>query len=162
VLYDNLVADVPRPQVEAVVAHELAHARHRDVVLGTGLGALGAFAGMCLLALVTDGRRLRRRAGVTGPADPAAAALLAALVACAGLLSAPAQNVVSRAIEARADRTALAATDDPAAFTALQRSLALRSLADPTPPRWSQLWFGSHPTVLQRLGLPGSLERAEP
>ena len=38
-------------------------------------------------------------------------------------------------------------------FIAMQKQLALRSLADPTPPRISQFWFGSHPTVLQRIGM---------
>jgi STE24 endopeptidase len=33
-------------------------------------------------------------------------------------------------------------------------------LADPTPPALSQLWWGTHPTVLQRAGLPASLSRA--
>ena len=36
---------------------------------------------------------------------------------------------------------------------AMQRTLALRSLADPTPPRWSYLWFATHPTVLERIAL---------
>jgi STE24 endopeptidase len=43
----------------------------------------------------------------------------------------------------------------------MQRELALASLSDPTPPRWSHFWFGSHPTVLQRAGLPTSLESVE-
>ena len=34
-----------------------------------------------------------------------------------------------------------------------RRGLAERSLADPTPPAWSQWWFGSHPTVLVRVAL---------
>jgi STE24 endopeptidase len=88
-------------------------------------------------------------------------ALVLALVAVGMFVASPAQNTVSRAIEARADRTGLTATGDAAAFEAVQRQLALRSLADPTPPAWSQFWFGSHPTVLQRLGLPRSLERAD-
>src|SRR5690606_12709654 len=41
VLYDNLIDDVPQDQVIVVVAHELAHARHQDVAVGTMLGALG-------------------------------------------------------------------------------------------------------------------------
>jgi STE24 endopeptidase len=35
----------------------------------------------------------------------------------------------------------------------MQRQLALRSLADPTPPAWSQFWFGSHPTTLTRIAI---------
>ena len=60
----------------------------------------------------------------------------------------------------RADRTALEATGESDTFVAMQRELALSSLNDPTPPAWSQFWFGSHPTTLQRVGLPASLEAA--
>ncbi len=153
VLYDNLLDDLPPDQIRSVVAHELGHARHHDVLLGTGLGSLGALAGVCLLALVLDAPAVRRRAGVTGAGDPAVAALVLAAVAVGSFLSSPAQNTVSRAIEARADRAALEATDDPVSFDGLQRQLALHSLADPSPPAITQFWFGSHPTVLQRIGI---------
>lgn len=161
VLYDNLLADLTPDEAREVVAHELAHAKHRDVVLGTGLGALGVVVGVAALALVLDAPAVRRRAGVRSPAEPAAAALITALVAVGGLLSSPAQNMVSRAIEARADVTALETTHDPAAFRAVQRQLAVRSLADPTPPWFGYVWFASHPTVLQRLAIADALEAAE-
>jgi len=48
---------------------------------------------------------------------------------------------------------ALRATQDPVAFVELQRQLARRSAADLTPPAWSHLWFGSHPTTLMRIAL---------
>jgi STE24 endopeptidase len=153
VLYDTLIDDLPPYQIRSVVAHELGHARHDDVLLGTTLGAAGAMAGTCLLALVLDAGAVRRRAGVTGPADPAVAALVLAAVAWGSFLASPAQNTVSRAIEARADRAAHVATDDPVSFDRLQRQLALHSLADPAPPSLSQFWFGSHPTVLQRIAI---------
>jgi STE24 endopeptidase len=35
----------------------------------------------------------------------------------------------------------------------VQKQLALRSSSDPTPPALVQLWFGSHPTTMQRIGL---------
>ena len=50
------------------------------------------------------------------------------------LLVSPVQSGISRAIETRADLDALRATEDPHSFVALQRALAIRSLADPTPP----------------------------
>jgi STE24 endopeptidase len=153
VVYDNLLADLPPKQVRSVVAHELGHARNHDVVLGTALGAVGAFLGVCLLALLLDSERLRRRAGVASAGDPAVAGLVLALVAAGSLLVAPVQNAVSRAIEARADRDALLFTHDPRSFDAMQRQLALHALADPTPPELVHLWFGTHPTVLQRLGM---------
>ncbi len=160
VVYDNLVNDLPLAEARVVIAHELAHAKHDDVVTGTVLGAVGSVLGVSLLALALDSRWLRRRAGVAGPADPAAVPLILALTAVAMLLVSPVENSVSRAIETRADRDALVATGDSATFVRMQRELALTSLSDPTPPALSQFWFGSHPTVLQRAGLPASMHAA--
>jgi STE24 endopeptidase len=67
-------------------------------------------------------------------------------------------NTISRAVEARADRASLEATGDFAGFERMQVALATRSLSDDDPPRWSQFWFGSHPTTLQRIGLARALE----
>ena len=148
VLYDTLVQDLPRDQALSVVAHELAHARHGDVVIGSVLGAAGALAGVGLLGLAVSALGRRRSMG-----DPALVPLVLALLAVGTLLASPLQNAVSRQIETRADVDALRATRDPTAFESMQRELAVRALADPTPPAWSQLWFGSHPTTLTRIAI---------
>jgi STE24 endopeptidase len=80
-----------------------------------------------------------------------------ALVAVGGFLSSPLENTISRAVEARADRESIAVTERGDVFIEMQHELAVHSLSDPTPPVLSQFWFGSHPTVLQRAGLPASL-----
>ena len=79
--------------------------------------------------------------------------LVLARIGSGTLLASPVENAVSRQIETRADVDALRVTRDPQAFVAMQRQLALRSVADPTPPAWSQLWFGSHPTALTRIAI---------
>ena len=150
VVYDTLVEALPRDQALSVVAHELAHARHRDVVTGSVLGAAGAVVGVGLLAVVIGA--LGRR-GLPGAREPAIVPVVLALLALATVVSAPLQNGISRQIETRADVDALRATHDGAAFIAMQRRLAVRSLADPTPPAWSHFWFGSHPTTLKRMAL---------
>ena len=160
VVYDTLLESLPADEALVVVAHELAHAKHNDVLLGTGLGVLGGIGGVALLALVLDTTWARRRSGTRGAADPAAVALLMALAAVGSFVASPLVNTVSRSVEARADRDSLAATDPDAAFVAVQRQLALRAVHDPTPPAWSQWWLGSHPTALQRAGLPASLRGA--
>lgn len=149
VLYDNLVEDLPQDEALSVVAHELAHAKHDDVVTGTVLGAAGACLAIGLLGVVLGA--LRRRGGT--PAEAGVVPLVLALYAVATLFSSPVQNTISRQIETRADVDALRATGDPDAFVALQRQLALRSVADPTPPGWEHVWFGSHPGVLVRAAL---------
>ena len=142
----------------SVVAHELAHARHDDVLTGSLLGAAGAVLGR---RPARPGDR-RRRSGRTAPecrtaGDPAVVPLVLALVAVAALLASPIQNGISRRIETRADVDALRATRDPEAFIEVQRQLARRSLADLTPPAWSQFWFGSHPTTRERIAIAGWL-----
>ncbi|HET7688790.1 MAG TPA: M48 family metallopeptidase, partial [Nocardioidaceae bacterium] len=160
VLYDTLLEQAPAEEVEVIVAHELAHAKHQDVLVGTALGAGGAVLGVALLAVALDSPRLRRRSGVDGAADPGSVALVLALVAVGGLVVSPLASSISRAVEMRADRESLVATGETGAFMQVHRRLAIESVSDPTPPRWSQFWFGSHPTVLQRAGLPSSLEEA--
>jgi STE24 endopeptidase len=155
VLYDNLVEDTPEPETLSVVAHELAHARHNDVLVGSVLGALAVLTGVGLLGLlITPGPEERE-----GVPDPSRVPRILALVAVAMVLISPVQSGISRAIETRADLDALRATEDPHSFVALQRALAIRSLADPTPPAVVQFWFGSHPTVLERTSLANRISR---
>jgi len=142
VVYDNLVNDVDDREALSVIAHELGHARHDDVLTGSLLGAAGVLVGVGLLGLLAG-----------GVADPRRVPRLLALVAVATLLASPLQNGISRRIETRADVDALRATGDPQAFIDVQTELARKSLADPTPPAWSQFWFGSHPTGLMRIAL---------
>jgi STE24 endopeptidase len=159
VVYDTVLSSLSRPEIASIVAHELGHAKHRDVLTGTVLGAAGSVLGVGLLGLLFADERLLRRAGVRSAADPRAVPLLLALVAVGAFVASPVQNTISRAVEARADLTALETTGDSVTFIAMQRQLALRAQADPTPPRLSQFWFGSHPTVLQRIGMAGQVKR---
>ena len=153
VVYDNLVDDLVEDETLSVVAHELSHAKHQDVLVGTALGAAGAVLGSGLLALLVP---RRREAGVGeegGMGDPRNVPRVLVLLALAGLLASPVQNGISRLVETRADVDALRVTDDPAAFVALQQQLARRSAADLTPPAWSHVWFGSHPTTMTRIAV---------
>ena len=153
VVYDTLLAQAPAAEVELVVAHELGHAVRRDVLVGTLLGALAAAAAVLALALVLSFEPLRRRAGATGMADPRVVPLVLLLVAVVGLATAPAGNLVSRRIEARADVHALDLTRDPATFAAAQRRLALSNLADLEPHPLAYAFFATHPGATERLAL---------
>jgi STE24 endopeptidase len=151
VVYDTLLEQASPAEVESVVAHELGHAKRRDVVTGTVLGALGAAAAVIVVYLLGSWSGLLRRAGIDAIGEPRGIALLLALVALAGLVAGPAQSLVSRRIEARADAHALALTGDPATFEAMQARLSTVNLSDPDPPRWEQALFGSHPTTVERI-----------
>jgi STE24 endopeptidase len=161
VVYDTLLAEAPPEQVVSVVAHELAHAKHQDVAVGTALGALGAAAAVVGLFLLGSWTGLLRMARVTSIAEPQAIALIVAVVTVVGLVAGPAQALVSRHIEARADAHALRLTDDPVAFAAMQAQLSAVNRSDPDPPRWEYLLFASHPSTVERIAAARAWERGE-
>ena len=86
--------------------------------------------------------------------DPAVVPLVLALVAVAALLASPVQNGDQPADRDPGGRGRAAGDARPGGVRRrCRRQLALRSLADPTPPAWSQFWFGSHPTTMQRIAI---------
>lgn len=153
VIYDTLLQGAPTAEVDLVVAHELAHVRHGDVVRATWLGVLGTIAGVGVLWW------LLRAVGVAA-GEPRAVALVALLVAVGSLVTAPVVSAVSRRAEARADATALdlvsARSGDVAGTVRtavdLEIRLARTNLADLDPPGWVVWAFASHPPVLERIG----------
>jgi STE24 endopeptidase len=182
VLYDTLLDAAPDDEIELVVAHELAHAREKDVLRGTLLGAAGAALAVLLIALAASWRPLTSRAGLSGPLAPSrgwsaseaatapsgavlgraeAVPFVVALVALLGFVGGPVEALVSRHIEARADAVALEITEDPATFIRMQRTLAVTALSDPDPPRWLHVWFASHPTAPERIAMARTWASAE-
>ena len=155
VLYDNLIDDLPRDQVLQVVAHELGHQHHHDLLRGLAWLAIVAPAGTLLAQRLAE--RLGRREGLGDPdrtahgrprfpRSPLAVALVSFGVGVAS-------NVLSREVEASADVFSLDLTRNPAAHIQLERRLAISNISDPDPPRILQLLFGTHPTTRERIGI---------
>jgi STE24 endopeptidase len=161
VLYDNLLSGFPRDEVRLVVAHELAHQKHNDLIRGLVWLALVAPAGTFLAQALAE--RLGARQGMAGRAKPGPAVLpaLALSVALVSFGLGAASNLLSRQVEARADAFSLRLTGDADAFVELERRLALRNLSDPDPPGLLHSLLGTHPTTAQRLGIGEAYRRAE-
>jgi STE24 endopeptidase len=128
-----------------VLAHELAHHSQRHLPEGLGWFALFAVPGAWILMRTT-----RRRGGM---GDPAAVPLALFVVAVFQLATAPLQSSLSRRMEAEADWKALEVTRDPAALEGLMVEFSRTSLGDPDPPILSQLVFGTHPTLADRVAM---------
>jgi STE24 endopeptidase len=152
VVYDTVLERLTDAEIESITAHELGHVATDDVLTGTLIGALGAGVGVAALGWLLS-PRLLRRAGADSVGDPRVVPLVLFLVAVGSLVSGPVQNLVSRHVEARADVHALDLTDDPGTFIEMQRRLARTNLSDPDPPAAWQWFFGSHPTLAQRVAL---------
>jgi STE24 endopeptidase len=147
VLFDTLLDSFTPAQTRLVVAHELAHARHLDVPRGLFYTALVAPAATRAVARVAE----RIDASAAGEATTLPALALGG-GAVGGLLAIVARQL-SRAIERRADSFALELTGDPESFVSFEQRIAAANLADPDPPRWRALLFGTHPSMVERIGI---------
>jgi STE24 endopeptidase len=145
VLFDTLLDRYSRDEVRVVVAHELAHVRHRDVPRSVAYAAIVAPAA----ALAVQ----RLSWGISG--DRGTPAALPALALAAALVSAPTGligNRLSRALERRADEFSLELSGAPGAFISFERAIALQNVADLDPPRWVSRLIATHPPTRERIG----------
>jgi STE24 endopeptidase len=108
---------------------------------------------VCLLALVTRSSGVLSRAGVSSLGDGRSIALVLAVLAVLGFVSGPAQALLSRRVETRADVHALQLTRGPDAMIAMQRRLSTRNLSDLDPSPIVFGMFSTHPTGPQRIAL---------
>jgi STE24 endopeptidase len=147
VLYDNLINDFRPGEVKTVVAHELGHQKHDDLLRGLAWLAIVAPAGTFLVQALSQRFARSDRLG-TPAALPAIALALALVTLALGCAS----NVLSRRVEASADTFALRLTHDSKDFINFQRRISVQNVGDPDPPAWYHDLFGTHPTTLQRIG----------
>jgi STE24 endopeptidase len=147
VLFDTLLSTFSRDETRLVVAHELGHVRHRDVVRGLVQIGLVAPAGMLAVA-----RLASRLDGGSRPGPGTLPALALALGIVAGPVGAV-SNQLSRAVERRADEFALELTDAPEAFTSFEQRIVLANLGDPDPPEWFNVLLATHPPAVERIAM---------
>ncbi len=142
---DTLLDEFADDETLFVVAHELGHYVKKDpwvaIALGTSLMALPILIG---------NDTVRRTTG-RDVGDPGTAMRLAFFMSLGQLLAMPVANAFSRMIERRADRFALAATNDAPSGVRAFRRLRDQNLAEDQGPKWSELLFSSHPSLGSRI-----------
>ena len=149
VLYDNLLRRANRPELKSIVAHELGHVKHDDVLRGLAFLVIVAPLGLLFAAELGAGLAARAEVDRRGPA--ALPAYFLGLAVAALVLGVPG-NQLSRQVEASADTFALQLTHDPRALIAVQRRLAISNVSDPDPPGLVTALIGTHPSAMDRIG----------
>ncbi len=153
VLADTMLAEFTPEEIEGVVAHEAAHQVHKDIWRGIGLSAVFTLVSASLVDLIAR-RILRVAPSLTGTSDlanPRSLPVISLVMTLTGLLLTPLQLAWSRSIERKADRYAIALTNNPAAYAAAMTKLAETNLADPNPPRPITFLLHSHPPLAERI-----------
>ncbi len=148
-LFDTLLAEFTPEEVEAVLAHELAHQLHRDIP--RGILVQGA---LTLATFWIADRALHWGSGwlgLDGPADIAGLPLLGLILVLVSLAALPVANGWSRRVEWQADRFALQTIPDPRAFIGSMERLATLNLAEREPHRLEEFFLYSHPAIERRI-----------
>jgi STE24 endopeptidase len=153
ILGDTLLEGYTHDEIETILAHELAHHVHNDLLKGLAAQAVLMLAGMWVASLVLLwGVDLF---GFRGIADVAALPLFAVAMMVFGLLTMPLGNFLSRQMERAADRYALRTTGKAAAFRSVMLKLASQNLSEAEPPAWVRFLFYSHPPISERVRAAG-------
>jgi heat shock protein HtpX len=105
----GLLRVLTRRELRGVMAHELAHVKHRDILISTISATMaGAISALANFAMLFGGRNAEGR-----PANPIAAIAVAMLAPFAAMLI---QMAISRAREFEADRLGAEIAGDPQAL----------------------------------------------
>jgi STE24 endopeptidase len=150
VLGDNLMDNMDIPEIEAILAHEVGHYKHRhiwkSIVLGTVQQLIVFFFVNLLMKAAFPQFLLSSRENLS---------LLPYFAICAGAVSlvlfGPLGNALSRSFERQADRYALENIGDSSAYISALAGLANRNLANAYPEKWVKILYYSHPPIGERL-----------
>lgn len=159
VLYDTLLEKSAPREVDLVVAHELAHVAHSDVLRATIFGSAGAALIVVVISILMSSEALRGWLGVGGMADARSLPFLALVFTVASIVALPVGNAYSRRIESAADRTAVRTTRDADTAIAVEVALARDNISDLQPNGFVVWSFFSHPPVMVRIDI--ALEEQE-
>lgn len=149
VLSDTLLENFTEDEIETVVAHELGHFKHRDILKQLAFGMTVSLALFWLAFRLMP--PLAERAGFRGVSDIAAMPLLFLVFYLFSLALMPLQSGFSRALERAADRFSLQAYPYKNIFISCMEKLGKLNLADPNPHPLYEWFFYDHPAISKRI-----------
>lgn len=151
VVTDTLLAEYAPREVDAVLAHELAHQRFRDPWTGIAVSAGISLLLVWILSVLYGATY--SAFGLASFADPAGLVVLGFYGALLNVVMTPVELGWSRRREDRADRFALDLTKDPEAFASAIVKLHDKNLGVAHPKPWEVLLLYGHPPGRARIEL---------
>ena len=154
VINDTALKLLPPDQTLAMVGHEMGHYVEGHLWYGFLSGSLGAGAFLFLLSRllpVIFARYGTTKIGAKSPAELSAVPVLLWLISVFLIVQSPIESAISRGMEHRADRFGLRVTGLHESTARLFVGFAERDYSEPDPPLLLHLWFGSHPTLKERI-----------
>jgi STE24 endopeptidase len=149
IVSDTLLDHYSPPEIDVIMAHEMGHQRHSDMLRLSLFQSGVLFVTFALSSLLY-------RAGISSfryaaLSDTAALPWLIISFGLVGLFVSPLTASFTRLVESQADRYALETTNDPDSFISAMFRLTDQNLAEAAPPRWVEVLLDDHPSYRQRL-----------
>jgi len=151
VLSDTLLSSFTADEIETVIAHELAHYKHKDIFKLLVANALIIFLGFYLLNKFLYFAVIHFHLNRID--DIAFLPILLLVFMLFGLLTAPLLNGYSRLLEKQADQFSLETTKKPMDFISMMNKLCEMNLGEFKPNRLVEIFFYDHPPVYKRIQL---------
>ncbi len=149
VVGDTLLDQFTADEIETILAHELAHVVHHDMLLLVATNAI-----LTLASFLAAHLALNWSVGMLaldGIADPAGMPVFGLVLGMIGLIAMPVGNAFSRWRERMADRYAIEKTGKPLAFADAMTRLANQNLGEADPDPWVVILLYSHPPIGERV-----------
>jgi len=150
VLFDTLCEMLTDEELEAVLAHEIGHFRHRHILRRLVVGAVQGFAILALFAWIKDAAWFQSGLGVAGGSDATALLLLMWAGSVFAFPLRPLWSYWSRRQEYEADAFARSETSGAAMTGALVR-LYEKNASTLTPDPVHSAYYDSHPPASLRI-----------
>ena len=150
VFFDTLLERLSVDEMEAVLAHELGHFRHRHILKQMGLMALLSLGGLALLGWLSQQGWFYSGLGISQPSDAAALLLFMLALPVFTVFFAPLGSYLSRRYEFQADDFAVGQTGGEFLVRALVK-LYRDNASTLTPDPLYSLFHDSHPPAPVRI-----------
>jgi STE24 endopeptidase len=150
-LGDTLIDNHTLPEVESVIAHELAHYKRKHVWKGLGASILQFGLIFLLLGFLIETTWLYEMFGL--PADATYAGLVTGMLWLwpLQLVTTPLNNRLSIRHEYEADAFAVQTTGNPEAEVSSLAKLGDENLSNPFPHPWYEAFHYDHPPIPKRI-----------
>lgn len=152
VLFDTLIDQLQRAELEAVLAHEIGHYKKGHIPRMLALSAVMVFVAFWVIAYLAESSWFYAGFGFD-PAETTLAPAFLLFALLSGLVTfwlTPVINLLSRKHEYEADAFARAAVGEAGPLLGALRKLSEKNLSNLTPhPLYSGFYY-SHPTLLER------------
>jgi STE24 endopeptidase len=150
VFFDTLLSQLGPEQIEAVLAHELGHFKHRHIVKRIGLMFVLSLLMLAVLAWVKEADWFYTGLGVANQTDATALALFFLALPVFLFPATPFMSLYSRKHEFEADAFAAKQTEPGHLISALVR-LYRDNASTLTPDPIYSLFYDSHPKAVERI-----------